>query len=181
VQKIAVLSGPGVQPVAEFLAAAANLPLISVGNMFREHLQRQTPMGLRIDQYMRAGDLVPDELTVEFVTDALATAGGGWLLHNFPRSVRQAELLAQHGHQPDAVIELVTSQDEFEVVTRREVELGLKPAGLLEVMSIRYAIYRREGEPLRDYYRARGLYSTVSGSGTPEDVAARLIAAASGG
>jgi adenylate kinase family enzyme len=90
-------------------------------------------------------------------------------------------LLAQRGYQPDAVIELVLTRDEFEVVTRRRVELGLQPAGLLEVMSIRYINYQRAVEPLRGYYRVRGLYSTVSGSGTAEDVAARLIAAASGG
>ncbi|MBM0256138.1 hypothetical protein [Micromonospora sp. 4G55] len=46
----------------------------------------------------------------------------GWLLCNYPRRIGQAELLAESGHEPDTVIELVLTEDELDLTVRRRVE-----------------------------------------------------------
>lgn len=107
---------------ASVLAEATGLQVISPGDVCREHVQLRTLLGEQMNRYMQAGHLVPDELSTKAIADALADVDGDWLLCNYPRRIGQAELLAQSGHVPDMVIELVLTEDEFVFMARRRVE-----------------------------------------------------------
>jgi adenylate kinase family enzyme len=83
-------AGKGTQ--AEFIAAHLAVPKISTGDIFRANVSQGTPLGVEAKRYMDAGQLVPDEVTINMVRDRLAEpdAGDGFLLDGFPRTVPQA-------------------------------------------------------------------------------------------
>ena len=109
-------AGKGTQ--AEFIAAHLAVPKISTGDIFRANVSQGTPLGVEAKRYMDAGNLVPDEVTINMVRDRLAEpdAGDGFLLDGFPRTVPQAsaldKLLADLGIALDLVMELVVDDDE---------------------------------------------------------------------
>ncbi|MFI7604010.1 adenylate kinase [Micromonospora sp. NPDC049366] len=109
-------AGKGTQ--AEFIAAHLSVPKISTGDIFRSNVSQGTPLGVEAKRYMDAGELVPDEVTINMVRDRLAEpdAGEGFLLDGFPRTTPQAaaldKLLADLGTALDVVLELVVDDDE---------------------------------------------------------------------
>ncbi|WP_344170756.1 adenylate kinase [Pilimelia columellifera] len=109
-------AGKGTQ--AEFIAAHLAVPKISTGDIFRANVAQGTPLGIQAKQFMDAGQLVPDEVTINMVRDRLAEpdAGDGFLLDGFPRTTPQAQaldkLLADLGTGLDLVLELVVDDDE---------------------------------------------------------------------
>ncbi len=86
-------AGKGTQ--AETLMALFDIPTISTGNIFREHIAGNTKLGQRAKTYMEAGALVPDELVIELVKDRLQQddCHNGMILDGFPRTIPQAEAL----------------------------------------------------------------------------------------
>jgi adenylate kinase len=109
-------AGKGTQ--AEFIAAQLAVPKISTGDIFRANMRQGTPLGLEAKRYMDAGQLVPDEVTINMVRSRLAEADAtdGFLLDGFPRTLPQAaeldKILADLGTQLDLVLELVVDEDE---------------------------------------------------------------------
>jgi adenylate kinase len=109
-------AGKGTQ--AEFVAAHLSVPKISTGDIFRANVQQGTPLGVEAKRYMDAGQLVPDEVTINMVRERLAEADStdGFLLDGFPRTTPQAvaldKLLADLGVGLDLVLELVVDDDE---------------------------------------------------------------------
>ena len=91
----AVASGKGTQ--AEALSAHLDIPHLASGDLFRAALREGTPLGERAKGYMRRGELVPDEITIDMFMEELRQAAGsrGAILDGFPRTVAQAEALDQ--------------------------------------------------------------------------------------
>ncbi len=88
-------AGKGTQ--ARLLSEALGLPQVSSGDIFRENLKDQTPLGLLAKQYMDAGGLVPDDVTINMVMDRLGRpdCARGVILDGFPRTLAQADALDQ--------------------------------------------------------------------------------------
>jgi adenylate kinase len=113
-------AGKGTQ--AQFVAALLSVAQISTGDIFRANVSQGTPLGKQAREYMDAGDLVPDEITVAMVQDRLSEpdAARGFLLDGFPRTVPQAiqldDLLVELQAKLDVVLELVV--DDGEVIRR---------------------------------------------------------------
>ena len=87
-------AGKGTQ--AEAISAKLNLPHISSGDIFREHLKNKTELGKLAAVYINKGELVPDDVTIAMIRDRLAKADcqEGALLDGFPRTPAQADALA---------------------------------------------------------------------------------------
>lgn len=87
--------GKGTQ--AELLVKRLRLPHVATGDLFRDHIKRQTPLGLLAKGYMDRGELVPDAVTIGMLRERIeqADAANGAVLDGFPRSVAQADALAQ--------------------------------------------------------------------------------------
>jgi len=104
---VVLLGGPGAGKgtQAERLSGNLGIPQVSTGDLFREHLKKETELGLLARGYMERGELVPDQVTVDMVRERLARpdAAGGAILDGFPRTIAQAEalngLLAELGSQ----------------------------------------------------------------------------------
>jgi adenylate kinase len=88
-------AGKGTQ--ARLLAEKLNIPQIASGDLFRENLGNNTPLGLLAKGYMDRGELVPDDVTIQMVQERLARpdAVRGAILDGFPRTIAQAEALAR--------------------------------------------------------------------------------------
>ena len=89
------LPGAGKGTQAERMAKKYEIPHISTGDMFRAAIKDGTPLGKKAKEYMDAGDLVPDEVTIGIVRERLGQADcrKGFLLDGFPRTTTQAEAL----------------------------------------------------------------------------------------
>jgi adenylate kinase len=109
-------AGKGTQ--AEFIAERFSIPKISTGDIFRTNVSGGTQLGKLAKQYMDAGDLVPDEVTIAMVRDRLGEpdAARGFLLDGFPRNVAQAyeldSILGDLGTSLDVVLELEVDNEE---------------------------------------------------------------------
>jgi adenylate kinase len=103
-------SGKGTQ--AKFMAEVCRIPHISTGEMLREAVSKETPVGLQAKSYMKTGELVPDEVMTSVVKDRLrqSDCSGGFILDGFPRTVEQAksldDVMASQGVRLDVVLSI---------------------------------------------------------------------------
>ncbi len=110
-------AGKGTQ--AEVLTEKLKIPHISTGDMFRKAIKDGTELGKKAKEYMDAGKLVPDEVTVGIVKERLGESdcGQGFLLDGFPRTVNQAEaldeILKQLRIKLDAVINIEVPREKL--------------------------------------------------------------------
>ena len=166
-------AGKGTQ--AERLAARLGVPHISTGDLFRDNLRNDTPLGLEARRYMDAGELVPDDVTVGMVRARLGAAdcAAGFILDGFPRTVAQAEslagLLGELGTELDVVIEFAVPDD---VVVQRLLGRG-RSDDTEEVIRRRQQVYRDDTAPLLDFYRDRLL--GVEAVGAVEEITERVL------
>lgn len=88
-------AGKGTQ--AEKMVKEFKIPHISTGDIFREAIKNRTELGSKAEQYMAAGELVPDEIVIGIVAERLMQPDttSGFLLDGFPRTVPQASALEQ--------------------------------------------------------------------------------------
>ncbi len=85
-------AGKGTQ--SALMVEKLNMAHISTGDLFRENMKNDTPLGIKAKQYVEKGELVPDEVTIGMVDDALKKLDGKpFILDGFPRNVPQAEAL----------------------------------------------------------------------------------------
>ena len=103
-------AGKGTQ--AETLITLYDVPTISTGNIFRDHIARKTTLGNKAKEYMDLGQLVPDELVIDLIKDRIiqADCDHGMIMDGFPRTIPQAEafdaVLKELGRAVDHVIDV---------------------------------------------------------------------------
>ncbi|MGI6545038.1 MAG: adenylate kinase [Fastidiosipilaceae bacterium] len=114
--------GSGKGTLAANLREQLNVLHLSTGDLFRENISRGTELGKLASSYIDKGELVPDSVTIAMVKDALDSLpqGQGFLLDGFPRTVEQADALAEilrdSGKKLDAMIQTVLDDD---IIVRR--------------------------------------------------------------
>jgi adenylate kinase len=174
-------SGKGTQATA--IADHYGIPAISTGDIFRDHVAEQTPLGRLAQRYMTAGEYVPDDVTNELVRERLSRpdCARGFLLDGYPRTLDQAarldKVLADAGSGLDAVVCLAVGIEELVRRLVRRAEIGRRSDDTEEVIRRRQEVYADETAPLLEEYRSRGLLATVDGTGSQDEVAARVFAA----
>ena len=110
-------SGKGTQ--ADHLQRTLGLTHIASGDLFRDHLQRKTDLGLRAGEFMARGALVPDEITIAMLRERIGQPDTtkGVLLDGFPRTMEQAialnEMVATLARQIDAVLYVEVPDEEL--------------------------------------------------------------------
>ena len=111
-------SGKGTQAVR--LAERCGLPHVSTGDLFRENLKADTPLGQEAKRFMNAGQLVPDELVLDMLFDRVAREDclGGYVLDGFPRTLPQAEALEQKLGS-DSAVSVANLEVGVEVIIQR--------------------------------------------------------------
>ena len=180
-QEVLLLMGPpgaGKGTQSEKLARARSLTKLSTGDMLRDHVRRGTPLGERAKRVMEAGELVPDELIVSMVRDALTEEEVRVLLDGFPRTDVQAGALDALLSELDAAMTaaVLLEVDEAELAGRllkRAHEEGRVDDNETTIRK-RMKVYQEQTQPLVNYYEARGKLRRVNGQGGVEEVFARI-------
>ena len=164
-------SGKGTQ--AARLRDDLGYTTLASGELLRAARAEGTDLGRRAGEYMDRGDLVPNELIVGIVLDALRAAGDRpVLLDGFPRSVEQAEALAADERDVSAAILIDVPDDEVErrILGRDQGRSDDNP----ETVRERLRVYHDTITPLAGYYERRGLLRKVDGCGDADAVFERV-------
>jgi len=187
-------AGKGTQ--AQRLVAKHGLVQLSTGDMLRAAAKAGTPVGLRAQEIMARGELVPDELVVAIVSERIEEpdARQGFILDGFPRTVPQAHaldrMLKDKGLKLDAVIELKVDEGALlERIEKRIAETKARGETLRsddhpDVLRRRLLAYRDQTAPLATYYQLQSVLRSVDGMAPIADVARaidRVLAAAAPG
>ncbi len=192
-------SGKGTQ--ASLITNKYNLPHISTGDIFRENIQKQTPLGMKVKEIMDGGNLCPNELTIQMVKDRLTQPDckNGCLLDGFPRNVIQAQALDEF-LAPDKVIEIEVDLKKIErrLVGRRSCpdckgsfhidfigntencpvcgqKLITRKDDNAETVKERINVYLAQTKPLEEYYANQGKLVKIDGDKTIDQVFEEIV------
>ena len=187
-------SGKGTQ--ASLIAEKYNLPHISTGDIFRENIKNETPLGVKVKAVMSTGELCPDDLTIELVKDRLSKddCKNGYMLDGFPRNLTQAKALDEFS-KPDVVIDIDVdlAKIEHRLVGRRSCpkcngsfhvdfigkteicpdcgeKLIIRKDDNVETVKERLSVYKSQTAPLIDFYKEQNKLRVVNGDQAIEDV-----------
>ena len=172
-------AGKGTQ--AAILAETFGIPAISTGDIFRNNVANETPLGLQVKAIMEAGEYVPDSLTNDIVADRLreSDARSGFLLDGYPRTPDQVDeldrILAADNAALDAVVLLVADAD---VVVARLLKRATEQGRLddtEEIIRHRMNVYVEQTSPIIEGYDARNLVVRVDALGAVDEVTARIV------
>jgi adenylate kinase len=193
-------AGKGTQ--AARLVDTYRITHISSGDMLRAAVKEGTALGIEADRFMKAGQLVPDEVVIGMILERIAKpdCAKGFMLDGFPRTRPQAEALdaamAKAGVALDAVV-LIEVPDALIVdrITGRRsdptngriyhIKFDPPPAGLevvqrkddtVEAVTTRLAKYHSETAPIIPFYGDKGILKRVDGVGEPDHVTERVKA-----
>ena len=174
-------AGKGTQ--AEFLKFKYHLFHISTGDLFRHHIYKKTDLGQLAQSYMSNGDLVPDQVTIDMLKDAVDTNGDakGFIFDGFPRTTKQAEalddFLSEKSMEISATLALEANEDVLmeRLVTRGKIS-GRVDDQNEEKIRKRFEEYNNKTALLRDFYTAQGKFHSVNGFGSVDEITKRLTA-----
>jgi len=169
-------SGKGTQ--ADRLAAHYGVTHISSGDLLRQHVRDETPLGVVVKTLVERGDLVPDSVVMDMLRKPVLAAAeaGGYILDGFPRSVGQAkaayEVAQTLGVEIQVAIHLDVDRDDLvqRLLARRR---GAEDTP--EVVEHRLDVYLEETVPLVDYYNRREWLVHVDGGRTIDTVTQSII------
>jgi len=172
-------AGKGTQ--AALLAKHFGIPAISTGDIFRENVRNETPLGLEAKAFMDRGEYVPDSLTNALVRDRLNQddAAAGFLLDGYPRTIDQVQelddILEETEAKLDVVVQLTADAEELlRRLSGRAQEQG-RSDDTPDVIKRRLDVYEEQTAPLIDIYASRSLVAKVNGLGEIGEVTNRII------
>ena len=190
--------GAGKGTIAAKAKEYYDIPHISTGDLFRSNIKNETPLGLQVKSILASGGLVPDSITIEMVRNRIAEPDcrNGFILDGFPRTIPQADALAEMTDL-DAVVDFQISKEEvvkrlsgrrmcpstgkiYHIVFNppkvegKDDETGedliQRPDDKEEAIVHRLEVYTEQTEPLIEYYRKKGLLKGVDASVKPSEV-----------
>ncbi len=166
-------AGKGTQ--AERLASEMGFVQLSTGAIIRDHIVRETELGVQVKPLYDRGDLVPDHLMLPLVREALAEMPNPRVIFDgFPRNLAQAEVLDQI--LADLKIHLLgvllVTAPEDELVQRLldRAKKQNRSDDNEETIRHRQVVYRRDTQPLVDYYAKTGSLKEINGLGKVDEV-----------
>jgi adenylate kinase len=172
-------AGKGTQ--AKVVADHFGIPAISTGDIFRANVSRGTPLGKKAQEFMDAGEYVPDEVTNLMVRDRIdePDAAPGFLLDGYPRTVAQVEeldgMVAFTGHRLDAVVVLTVDPEELVARLLQRAQSEGRADDTEDVIRRRQEVYGQQTEPLIGVYRRRGIVHEIDGMGEVDEVTKRIF------
>lgn len=176
-------AGKGTQ--AGLIASRYGIPHISTGDIFREHVSAQTPLGQKVQSILDSGELVSDEVVMELVADRISKddCARGFLLDGVPRTTKQAEILgeltADEVGTPLHVLQIVVPEHVLldRIRSRNSNAEGSRSDDSAEVASHRYKVYLQQTAPVADFYNAKQSLTEIDGVGSVDEVFATICRA----
>lgn len=197
--------GAGKGTIAAKAKLVYSIPHVSTGDLFRANIKNGTELGRRVQAILAAGDLVPDEVTIDMVRERLKEedALNGFILDGFPRTIAQADALGAMTDL-DRVVNFVL--DKEDIVKRLSGRRVCKSTGRTyhilynppkvegiddetgepliqrdddkeEAIRNRLEVYEASTAPLIAYYRDKGLLVDIDASKSPDEVLSSMVEA----
>ena len=196
--------GKGTQ--AEILCEKFSVPHISTGAIIRNAIREKTQLGIVAEGYIENGQLVPDELVIDMVSHRLSEKDceNGYILDGFPRTLPQADAMESIGIKLDAALNLIVPDEVIvdRLSGRRECkkcaapyhvtanppevdgvcdkcggELITREDDVPETIRQRLDVYHQQTEPLKGFYKERGILVNVQGRNTVEETTDAVLEA----
>jgi adenylate kinase len=157
---------------------------LSTGNLLRQEIEDKTPLGLEAKSFMDRGQLVPDEVVIGMIDTCLEKHhdAKGFLFDGFPRTVAQAialnKLLEFKKTGISKVLALEVSEEELvKRLMKRGETSGRMDDNNETVIRNRYTVYKKDTEPVAEYYKAEDKLERIKGEGSVDDIFTALSAA----
>ena len=162
------IQGAGKSTQGNLLRDKLNIPYLSTGHIFREMAKEKTPLGRYIKEIMNAGYLIPDDKTVEIVSEYLKKSEykNGYILDGFPRTLEQVK---KFENGVDKVVYLRVSDKE--ALWRLSYRNGdSREDETLAAIRKRIELFHKLTEPVLDFYKENGILVEVDGERPIEEI-----------
>ena len=184
-----------------------NIPAIATGDILRGAMKAGTELGLSAKSYVEAGKLVPDEVVIGIIKEYLSTDAckNGFILDGFPRSIPQAQALEDMGVHIDAVLSIEVPDEKIvermsgrrvctcgasyhivyippktaDVCDKCGAALYTRADDAAETVINRLKTFHAQTEPLKEFFKQRGMLTSIPSLPTIEETA-KVIAEAMG-
>lgn len=174
-------AGKGTQ--GERIAARYGVPHIATGDLLRDHVGRGTELGQAVRHHLDQGELVPDEVVLDMVREAMReasrTESRGYVLDGIPRTISQARELYIIARDLDmtANVALHLKVSDAEIVRRLLARASAQGRSddNEEVIRKRLGLYREVTEPILAWYEERGILVVVNGEGPAQHVSRQIF------
>ena len=196
--------GAGKGTVAAIIKEKLGLVHISTGDLFRDNIKRETPLGKKVKEILASGGLVGDDITCQMVRERLKEddCKNGFILDGMPRTIAQGEALEQMGVEIDKVVNLIVPDEaiinrmsgrrvcakcgaSYHIINKPSAKEGVcdRCGGELAIRKDdepatvldRLKAYHEQTEPLVDFYRQRGKLVEVPDQGSIQATTAFLL------
>ena len=168
-------AGKGTQ--SDKLIEKYNLNHLSTGDLFRNHLGNNTPLGLEAKKFMDEGNLVPDSVVINMVKEEIEFKedSKGFIFDGFPRTVNQAEaldsMLNEKGLRINFLISLEVDDDELiNRIKKRALVSGRIDDQSEDKINNRIKVYNEETLPVLNHYKKLKKYNSVNGVGSIDEI-----------
>jgi adenylate kinase len=175
-------AGKGTQ--GALIAAHFDILHIATGELLRDHVARQTALGMAVQKYLDRGELVPDQVVLDMVREALVAAraaGGGFVLDGIPRNMQQARALylisRELGMIADVALHLQAGDEELLRRLLARAALEHRSDDTPDVIAQRLALYHEVTSPIVSWYRDRGILVSVDAMRSAHQVGREILAA----
>ena len=144
---------------------------ISTGDVLRNEIKNGSELGKTAQSYIDKGQLIPDDLMVRILADVYDAKGkvNGVIFDGFPRTVPQAEalerMLENRGSKVDLMLDLDVPEEELVTRLIRRGKISGRADDNERTIRKRLEVYHSQTAPLKDWYRARGVYEHIHGVG----------------
>jgi adenylate kinase len=198
-------SGKGTQAVR--LAEKISVLHLSTGDLLRAAVKNGTELGQKAEKFMKAGELVPDDIIVGLIEEKQKAGelNSGFILDGFPRTIPQAEALDMMFNRVGTKIAnaVLLDVDDEEIIKRlsgrmycNDCQAGYnypanmpkvegvcdkcggklvrRPDDEPEVVKNRLEVYKKQTQPIENYYRNQSVLLPIEGIGTPDEIFARI-------
>jgi len=175
-------AGKGTQ--GALIAAHFDIPHIATGELLRKHVARRTALGQAVQKHLDRGELVPDEIVLGMLREAMIAAkaaGGGFVLDGIPRNMPQARAAYLMGRElgMTADVALHLQADDAELMRRllARAALEYRSDDTADIIAQRLALYHEVTSPIVAWYRNRGILVSVDAMRSARQVGREILVA----
>ncbi len=154
---------------------------ISTGDLLRNEIASGSELGERIKAKIDKGKLISDEIITDILVNEIDKMGKdipGIIFDGFPRTLNQAEmlynLLEERGMEVKVMIDLEVDEEELIKRLLYRAKVAGRSDDPIDVIKKRLKVYHKKTEPVIDFYKKKGKFRKIDGSGSIDEIFARI-------
>jgi len=154
---------------------------ISTGDLLRNEIASGSELGIRIKAKINKGKLISDEIITDILINEIDNLGKdipGIIFDGFPRTLEQAEmlynLLEERGMEVKVMLDLEVDEEELIKRLLYRAKIAGRSDDTIDVIKKRLKVYHKKTEPVIDFYKKKGKFRKIDGSGSIDEIFARI-------